>query len=90
MKHLRHSVAAAPLLFAIALCSCTTAPTEGRYVVFVNEVMTASAQLPASDAPKRSEQVLRAVTVWRGGSGRNGGDADRGTDNASGGISGGD
>ncbi len=50
------------------VAGCESAPTDGEYVTFVRELMSESARLKddAGDGPERSEQVERAVGVWRG------------------------
>ena len=54
-------------LYAV-LTGCQSGPAEGEYVTFVREVMTESAKLKqeAGKGPKHTEQVERAVRVWRG------------------------
>ena len=68
----RWSVGWCRLLLAFSLQNllggCQSAPAEGEYVTFVRELMAESARLKhdAKDGPERSEQVERAVRVWRG------------------------
>ena len=61
------------LLRAIAMYAMLTGcqssgPAEGGYVTFVRDVMTESANLKeeTGKGPERSEQVERAIWVWRG------------------------
>ena len=50
------------------VAGCESAATDGEYVTFVRDLMSESARLKddAEDGPDRSEQVERAVRVWRG------------------------
>ena len=56
------------VLVGILVAGCESAATDGEYVTFVRELMSESARLKddAEDGPDRSEQVERAVRVWRG------------------------
>ena len=49
------------------LTGCQSGPAEGEYVTFVREVMVESARLDeaSGEGPDRSEEVERAVRVWR-------------------------
>ena len=68
--HLPVGTCRLPLVFALLalLGGCQSAPAEGEYVTFVRDLMSESARLKddAEDGPDRSEQVERAVRVWRG------------------------
>ena len=54
-------------LYAV-LTGCQSGPAEGEYVTFVRDIMTESAKLKeaAGEGPEHTEQVERAVRVWRG------------------------
>lgn len=65
----RSSVAA--VLAAVLLSSCTANTSDGRYVAFVQDVMSQAAartdrEETRSEQGTRSEQAVQAVASWRG------------------------
>ena len=55
------------ITLATFLAGCRSAPADGEYVTFVREVMAEAARLDdeEGEGADRSEQVERAVRVWR-------------------------
>ena len=66
-RHLANRVAVIGLC-APLLASCATTDTpDGDYLAFVRDVMVEAGKV-SQQTDKRSEQVLRAVSTWGGGS----------------------